>query len=97
MERILINTAELRETVRPSSVSGSLFEHALRGLLGFGLLFTGLFYAADLRWWALPLLAGALISFRGCPTCWAAGLVETLSPRKVCNNCSADSCDSDRR
>jgi hypothetical protein len=72
--------------------NGSLWEHAVRGLLGFGLLFVGLYYAADLRWWALPLLGGALISFRGCPTCWAAGLVETLSRRKVCGGCHA-SCE----
>lgn len=77
--------------------SGSLFEHAVRGVLGFGLLFAGLYYSAELGWWTVPVLGGALLSFRGCPTCWAAGLVETLLRRKVCDDCRGGSCGSGSR
>lgn len=61
--------------------SRSLTVHLLRGLGAAGLLFAAAL--PDL----LPLLlqlacgAGAVLLMRGCPMCWLAGLVETLSRR----------------
>ena len=61
--------------------SGSVAEHLARGAV-----------AGALLWWAIPnqdahaglaLAAGglAIVALRGCPMCWAIGLVETLRGR----------------
>ena len=73
--------------------SGSVVEHILRGVLGFGLLGVGLLYSTALGWWTLAPLAGALVCFRGCPMCWTAGLVETVLHRKA--GCIDGSCGPD--
>jgi len=75
--------------------SGSVIEHVIRGVLGFGLLAVALLYAPVLGWWTLALLAGALICFRGCPTCWTAGLLETVLHRKAQKGCLGGSCARD--
>jgi hypothetical protein len=72
--------------------SRNIVEHIFRGVLGFGLLAVGLLYSAVLGWWTVVPLVGALISFRGCPTCWTVGLVETLLLRKTWKGCSDGSC-----
>ena len=72
--------------------SGSVVEHIVRGVLGFGLLGVGLLYSPMLGWWTLALFGGALVCFRGCPTCWTAGLVETVLHRKVHKSCIDGSC-----
>jgi len=72
--------------------SGSVIAHVVRGIVGFGLLGVGLFYSAALGWWALLLLVGALVCFRGCPTCWTAGLVATVLHRKAQKGCVDGSC-----
>ena len=75
--------------------SRSVVEHILRGVLGFGLLTVGLLYSSVLGWWTLAPLAGALVCFRGCPTCWTAGLVETILHRKTRGGCVDGSCAGD--
>jgi hypothetical protein len=72
--------------------SRSVVEHILRGVLGFGLLTVGLLYSSVLGWWTLAPLAGGLVCFRGCPTCWTAGLVETILHRGGCvdRSCAGD-------
>ena len=77
--------------------SGSVVVHIVRGVLGFGLLGVGLLYSTALGWWTFVLLAGALICFRGCPTCWIAGLVETVLHRKAGRGCIDGSCGLDPR
>jgi hypothetical protein len=69
--------------LRPSGVFGtqSLGGHLLRGAVAFGLL-----YAAVQGQQQHPLLAMgggllALLVLRGCPICWAIGLVETVRQR----------------
>ncbi len=63
-------------------------------MLGFGLLYMGLLYSPALGWWTLVPLAGTLVSFRGCPLCWTAGLVETVLHRKAHKGCIDGSCGS---
>ena len=72
--------------------SPSLVEHILRGSLGFGLLSVGLLYSSVLGWWNVVLLAGALVCFRGCPTCWISGLVEAVIHRNAPSGCVDGSC-----
>jgi len=75
--------------------SRSVVEHIIRGILGFGLLAVSLLYSPVLGWWTVALLVGALVSFRGCPTCWTAGLIETVLYRKTQRGCSDGSCRRD--
>lgn len=66
---------------RPGSLfaTASLAGHLLRGAAAFGLL-----YLAITQQHAHPvasLVAGlaALVAMRGCPVCWALGLLETIA------------------
>lgn len=61
--------------------SDSLREHLLRGVIGFAALAMALAVAASHAWLALPLVVVALVSLRGCPTCWTVGLVQTIAAR----------------
>ena len=72
--------------------SPSIVEHVFRGVLGFGLLAVGLLYSDVLGWWTIVPLVGALLSFRGCPTCWTVGLVESVLLRKAQKGCGDRSC-----
>jgi hypothetical protein len=61
--------------------SSSLALHLLRGVAGFAALAGALWLAEDLPLAALALGALALVLWRGCPTCWTIGLIETASCR----------------
>jgi len=57
--------------------SRSVPEHLVRGVLGISLLVAG--FALIPAFGALMLLLSvpAVVLLRGCPTCWALGLVQT--------------------
>ena len=61
--------------------SSSLLEHGLRGLVGIGALWYAVTIAAAHPLGSLALGVLALVAFRGCPICWAVGLVETAGRR----------------
>jgi hypothetical protein len=61
--------------------SNTLLEHGLRGLVGIGTLWYAVTIAATHPLGSLALGVLALLAFRGCPICWAIGLVETASQR----------------
>lgn len=61
--------------------SNTLLEHGLRGLVGIGTLWYAVTIAATYPLGSLALGVLALLAFRGCPICWAIGLVETASQR----------------
>jgi hypothetical protein len=57
--------------------SRSVHEHVARGIVGIGLLVAA-FALVPLRGPLTLLLAvPAVVLLRGCPTCWALGLVQT--------------------
>lgn len=60
--------------------SASLAGHLIRGAVAAALLAWAFRHQAET---ALSLLAalGALVAFRGCPICWAIGLVETIAQK----------------
>ncbi len=62
--------------------SRSVTMHLLRGLFGFALLGIALAFASQLGWWTILPVVAALVLFRGCPTCWTAGLIETVLRRR---------------
>ena len=67
--------------------SKSLSSHLVRGIVGFGLLGSGLVLSALVGPVGLVLAPFGLIALRGCPGCWVVGLVATLSngrSRRVC-------------
>ena len=58
--------------------SGSVLAHLLRGAVGIGaLIASGLLVSSPSPVFSLGLFAVALVAFRGCPMCWALGLVQT--------------------
>jgi hypothetical protein len=65
--------------------SRTVLAHVVRGVIGFGALALAILLARDAdtaRVLASVMLAIAgLIALRGCPLCWAMGLVETLRGR----------------
>ena len=59
----------------------TLSGHLLRGALAFGLLVLALTQGQGHPWRAAAAALAALVAMRGCPMCWAIGLVETLQQR----------------
>jgi hypothetical protein len=79
--------------------SRSVAVHIFRGFLGFGLLAVALLYSSQLGLWTLLPIAGALVSFRGCPMCWTVGLIETIFLKKTgpgAASCVHGSCVGER-
>ena len=75
----------------PALASGSVPRHLVRGLIGLVALvaaFAGLAVAGPA---ALLLLPVAGIAWRGCPTCWAIGLIETRRLSCPDGSCAAKS------
>jgi hypothetical protein len=64
-----------------SFASRSIAAHLGRGLAGIAAI-TAAFVMADSHpLGSLVTLAAALLAFRGCPTCWTLGLIETVVAR----------------
>ena len=57
--------------------SRTLTAHLLRGVIGFTALFFAFGLGVERPLVVIGLVALALFAFRGCPTCWAAGLIGT--------------------
>ena len=56
--------------------------HLIRGAVAFALLYAAIGLHHAHPYWSV--LAGllALVAMRGCPACWAIGLVETIRQRR---------------
>lgn len=61
--------------------SQSLAGHLLRGAAAFALLYWAVVHQQAQPFMALLAGAGALVAMRGCPVCWAIGLVETVGKK----------------
>ena len=61
--------------------SKSITEHVLRGVLGVVAILLAIKLAATYPIFSVGLGVLALVSFRGCPMCWLAGMVSTLQQR----------------
>ena len=70
--------------------SSSVAVHVFRGLLGLTVAVLA-FVLAPAHPWALLGLVAAAVAWRGCPTCWALGLAQTISRGKV--TCADGSCE----
>ncbi|WP_194834757.1 hypothetical protein [Nocardia sp. XZ_19_369] len=75
-----------------SFASTSVPRHLARGVAGFGALI-GAF--ALLPWIGVASLLLAPVGFialRGCPTCWAIGLMQTISMGRLQRSCADGRC-----
>ncbi|WP_447040592.1 hypothetical protein [Streptomyces sp. DSM 118878] len=76
----------------PDYASKSLPEHILRGVVGFGALAGSVALIPVVGLVSLVLLPVGLLSFRGCPTCWAVGLMQTISRGRLQRSCENGRC-----
>jgi hypothetical protein len=74
--------------------SPSLARHLGRGAVGFGLIVVALALCAVLSPLALMLVVPGMVALRGCPMCWTAGLVETVSAGRAVRRCGAEDCST---
>ena len=72
--------------------SASLARHLLRGGVGFGLIGAGLALIQIAGPAALLLTPIGMVALRGCPTCWVAGLIQTVSAGRLQRTCIDTGC-----
>jgi hypothetical protein len=77
---------------RSALASTSVAAHLTRGAIGFSLLGTALALAPSHGPAALLLAPPGLLALRGCPTCWIAGLIETISAGRLRRTCTENGC-----
>jgi hypothetical protein len=77
---------------RSALASTSVPVHLARGALGFGLLGAAVALTPSHGPAALLLAAPGMVALRGCPTCWIAGLIETISAGRLQRTCTENSC-----
>jgi len=80
------------ERDRGALASRSIAGHLARGAIGFGLIGSGFALAASHGPAALLLTVPGLVALRGCPTCWLAGLIGSLSAGRLERSCSDGDC-----
>ncbi|MEU5218248.1 hypothetical protein AB0G79_18875 [Streptomyces sp. NPDC020807] len=72
--------------------SASVPRHLARGAVGFGLVAAAFALLPAVGPGSLLLAPLALIAFRGCPTCWMVGLVQTVSRGRLKRSCEDGVC-----
>ncbi len=72
--------------------SASIARHLARGAIGFGLISLAVALLPSVGPAALLLAPPGLIALGGCPTCWIAGLIETVSAGRLQRACTESSC-----
>jgi hypothetical protein len=64
--------------------SATVPRHLLRGVIGLLALVAALIGASAVGPVALLLLVVTVAAWRGCPTCWAVGLMQTMGRDSAC-------------
>lgn len=70
--------------------------HLARGAIGFGALAGSLALLPVIGSASLLLAPVGLVALRGCPMCWAIGLVETVSAGRLHRSCADGRCELTR-
>lgn len=73
--------------------SKSLGRHLTRGVIGFGLLVASVALIPVIGLVSLLLAPAGVVALRGCPTCWAIGLAQTISRGRLERTCVDGRCD----
>ncbi|WP_037888922.1 hypothetical protein [Streptomyces sp. NRRL S-87] len=76
------------KTARGGFASSSVPRHLARGGLGFGALVGSLALLPLVGPVSLLLAPVGLFALRGCPMCWAIGLVETVTAGRLRRSCT---------
>ncbi|MFE6844729.1 hypothetical protein [Streptomyces sp. NPDC057686] len=76
-----------------SFTSASVPRHLLRGTAGFGALAGSILLIPLLGPGSLVVAAAGLFALRGCPMCWAVGLVQMLSAGRLRRTCTDGRCE----
>ena len=77
---------------RSALASTSVARHLARGAIGFGLIAAALALTPSVGPAALLLAPAGMVALRGCPTCWIAGLIETISAGRLERTCTDAGC-----
>ncbi|WP_411075657.1 hypothetical protein [Streptomyces sp. cmx-4-7] len=77
---------------RGGFASATVPRHLARGAVGFGALAGSLALLPAVGPASLLLAPIGLVALRGCPVCWAVGLVETVSAGRLRRSCAGGSC-----
>lgn len=64
-----------------------------RGAIGFGLIGSAIALTPSAGPAALLLAPPGMVALGGCPTCWIAGLVETISAGRLQRTCTDSGCE----
>jgi hypothetical protein len=73
-------------------VSASLARHLVRGVIGFGSIGSAPLLAASVGPLGLLLVPAGFVALRGCPMCWVAGLLQTVSAGRLERSCDESGC-----
>ncbi|MFI9151312.1 hypothetical protein [Streptomyces sp. NPDC053367] len=76
--------------------SASVPRHLARGAVGFGALVASLALLPVVGPASLLLAPVGLVALRGCPMCWAIGLMETVSAGRLRRSCANGRCELTR-
>jgi hypothetical protein len=82
----------MAEHDRGALASTSVARHLARGAIGFGLIGAALALVSSVGAAVLLLAPAGLVALRGCPTCWIAGLIQTISAGRLQRTCTDASC-----
>ncbi|WP_218004180.1 hypothetical protein [Nocardia araoensis] len=72
--------------------SASVPRHLARGVAGFGALIGAIALLPVVGAFSLLLAPVGLLALRGCPTCWAIGLAQTVSRGRLQRSCADGRC-----
>jgi hypothetical protein len=78
---------------RTSLASASVAIHLTRGAIGFGLIGAALALTQSVGPAALVLAPLGMVALGGCPTCWIAGLIQTVSAGRLRRTCLDTGCE----
>ncbi|MFE2478006.1 hypothetical protein [Streptomyces sp. NPDC059389] len=78
---------------RGGFASATVPRHLARGAIGFGALVGSLALLPVAGAASLLLAPVGLVALRGCPMCWAIGLVETVSAGRLRRSCNNGGCE----
>jgi hypothetical protein len=83
----------MAEQTSSSFASTSLPRHLIRGVIGFGALIGTFALYPVIGPVSLVLLPVGFLAFRGCPTCWLVGLLQTISAGRLKRSCADGKCE----
>jgi hypothetical protein len=82
----------MRDPRQSTLESGSVARHLARGAIGFGFIGAAFALAPSVGPMTLLLTLPGMVALRGCPTCWVAGLIQTISSGRLQRRCAENGC-----